>query len=292
MTGTSNTAANICTRGLKAAVNTAPRFLTHHDIPTKHNPDPIIPCIINHTLAPKSWNRVPTCSDISDMSMYTLTANNTIKMSDFFLNIQMESSLSILELKMAAWMALNKAMMAVLEYWQGYLFPILVWRMNHDDQQIVPANKATHPIAHLPLPKPESIFTSPSMASGKWNRGIPLYTLNRMAPPTHTNAPTTLALPLLHFMLTLSKLESENKPTTTSDLSLRQENKRDEKYYGMLTHPNGKAIKNVRTGTRLRKAHENMADVYSMPRRKRYCVTDALHAHTHNTMLHKVVDFQ
>lgn len=43
--GMSNMAAIIWTNGLKAAVNTGPLFLTHHDIPTKHIPDPIIPCI-------------------------------------------------------------------------------------------------------------------------------------------------------------------------------------------------------------------------------------------------------
>lgn len=39
------------------------------------------------------------------------------------------------------------------------------------------------------------------------------------------------------------------------------------------------------TGTKLRKAHEKVADVYSIPRRNRYCVTDALHKiHFYQTM--------
>lgn len=42
--GTSNMAAITCIRGLNAAVKTGPLFLTHHDIPTKHNPEPIKPC--------------------------------------------------------------------------------------------------------------------------------------------------------------------------------------------------------------------------------------------------------
>lgn len=44
-------AANIWTRGLKAAVKTGPFFFTHHDNPTKHKPDPIIPCIPSITCA-------------------------------------------------------------------------------------------------------------------------------------------------------------------------------------------------------------------------------------------------
>lgn len=41
--GISNIAAIIWTRGLNAAVKTGPRFLTHHDIPTRHKPEPTIP---------------------------------------------------------------------------------------------------------------------------------------------------------------------------------------------------------------------------------------------------------
>lgn len=43
--GISNMAAIIWTRGLNAAVKTGPFFFTHHDNPTKHKPEPTIPCI-------------------------------------------------------------------------------------------------------------------------------------------------------------------------------------------------------------------------------------------------------
>lgn len=44
--GISNIAAIIWTKGLNAAVKTGPRFLTHHDIPTTHKPEPTIPAKI------------------------------------------------------------------------------------------------------------------------------------------------------------------------------------------------------------------------------------------------------
>ena len=41
-------------------------------------------------------------------------------------------------------------------------------------------------------------------------------------------------------------------------------------------YPNGSAKIKVIAGTMFRNAHENVAEVYSSPRRKRYCVSVAL----------------
>lgn len=43
----------------------------------------------------------------------------------------------------------KKDIMAVLEYWQGYLLPILDWRRNHRDQSNVPRNKQIKPIVQF-----------------------------------------------------------------------------------------------------------------------------------------------
>ena len=92
-----------------------------------------------------------------------LTEYRTIKMSDLFPRTQTERRLSIEKVKTAACRALNKAMIAVVEYWHGYLLPICDWRRNQDDQQIVPANNATEPIVHLSLPTPGCINTCRSI---------------------------------------------------------------------------------------------------------------------------------
>lgn len=62
-----------------------------------------------------------------------LTEYKTIKMSNLFLKIHTESSLSIEKLKTAACNALKKAMTAVLEYWHGYRLPICICSRNQDE---------------------------------------------------------------------------------------------------------------------------------------------------------------
>lgn len=46
-------------------------------------------------------------------------------------------------------MAPKKDMMAVLEYWQGYLLPMLDCRRNQEDQESVPMTRAIVPTVHL-----------------------------------------------------------------------------------------------------------------------------------------------
>lgn len=58
-----------------------------------------------------------------------------------------------------------------------------------------------------------------------------------------------------------------------------------EEKYGECRYRNGKAIRNVSMGTMLRKAQAKVADVYSMPRRKRYCDADTLYNTKRHTML-------
>lgn len=61
----------------------------------------------------------------------------------------MDSLLSIEKVKTADCMALKKVIITVLEYLQGYFFPINVWRRNHEDHKSVPPNKAREPRIHL-----------------------------------------------------------------------------------------------------------------------------------------------
>lgn len=51
--------------------------------------------------------------------------------------------------RIAACMAPKKVMMAVLEYWQGYLFPIFDCKINQKDQKRVPIIKAITPMVHF-----------------------------------------------------------------------------------------------------------------------------------------------
>lgn len=60
-----------------------------------------------------------------------------------------ERFLFVEKLKIADWMAPKKDMIAVLEYWQGYLLPIVDCKRNHEDQKKVPTTKAIEPSVHL-----------------------------------------------------------------------------------------------------------------------------------------------
>lgn len=89
--------------------------------------------------------------------MCVLTAYVTLKMSNFRLTIQAEMEIlvplkSMTKYKIADWMALKEDMMAVLEYWNGYLLPILACIRNHEDHNRLPAVKTTDPITHLFVP--------------------------------------------------------------------------------------------------------------------------------------------
>ena len=52
-------------------------------------------------------------------------------------------------LKTKDWMAPKNIMMAVLEYCNGYFFPMFAWTRNQEDHNIVPATKAKDPEVHL-----------------------------------------------------------------------------------------------------------------------------------------------
>lgn len=78
-----------------------------------------------------------------------LTAKITANTSVLPLKTQIERLLDVEKLKVADWMEPKKDIMAVLEYWQGYLLPILDWRRNHRDQSNVPRNKQIKPIVQF-----------------------------------------------------------------------------------------------------------------------------------------------
>lgn len=72
-----------------------------------------------------------------------------LKTSNFPLRIHEERSLSTDKLKAKDWMAPKNIMIAVLEYCNGYFFPMFDWTRNHEDHKTVPATKAKDPEAHL-----------------------------------------------------------------------------------------------------------------------------------------------
>lgn len=206
-----------------------------------------------------------------------LTANTTVMICIRPRRIHTERFLPVDMLKMADWMAPKKDMMAVLEYWHGYLFPMFDCKRNQEDQDSVPITRAIEPIVHLSVFLDElSLVMALSMLACEWllwsNKDTPLYSTNRAAPPMHTSVPITLALPLLHFKFTASNLSKK------IDISYTQNIKLIAAYCItiIIAYPNGKAIINVMTGTMFTKAHAKVADVYWIPRRNRYCVSDAL----------------
>ena len=71
------------------------------------------------------------------------------KISSFPLSIHEERSLSKDKLKVKDCMAPKNVMIAVLEYCNGYLFPIFDWTRNHEDHRTVPATNANDPEVHL-----------------------------------------------------------------------------------------------------------------------------------------------
>ena len=56
-------------------------------------------------------------------------------------------------------MAPKKDMMAVLEYWHGYLLLIFDCKINQEDQKMVPKTNAITPIVHFPFVLVEARFT-------------------------------------------------------------------------------------------------------------------------------------
>jgi len=73
----------------------------------------------------------------------------------------------------ADWMAPKKLMIAVLEYWHGYLLLILDCKMNQEDQKRVPKINAITPIVHF-----SGVLVATSFTDDSWweklNRPFPL----------------------------------------------------------------------------------------------------------------------
>lgn len=63
-------------------------------------------------------------------------------------------------------MAPKKDMMAVLEYWHGYLLLIFDCKINQEDQKMVPKTNAITPIVHFPFVLVEARFTAELLATG------------------------------------------------------------------------------------------------------------------------------
>lgn len=153
------------------------------------------------------------------MKISKLTAKRTVTIWILLLRIHFVWLSPMHKDKTADWMAPKKDMMAVLEYWQGYFLPIFDWSRNHEDHNNVPATKATQPTLHLSFPLVYLMFMPSSSTAcvpvwvrACWlNRGNPLYSVNVMAPPTHTNVPSTFALPLVDFIFTVSNLPYRKK---------------------------------------------------------------------------------
>lgn len=102
-------------------------------------------------------------------------------------------------------MAPKKLMIAVLEYWHGYLLLILDCKIYQEDQKSVPKIKAMTPIVHFSGVLVDDNFTDDCECE-KLNSPFPLKSVNINAPTIHTNVPRILALPLLHLMFTVSNL--------------------------------------------------------------------------------------
>lgn len=121
--GMSIMAAIIWTRGLNAAVNTGPFFFTHHDIPTKHNPDPTIPCIHNivHTpeLRKKQNHFQKIVLSFNLGKRRELTEKRRVRICVCPLRTQEDKVVRVEKVRRADWMAAKKVMMAVVEYWKG-----------------------------------------------------------------------------------------------------------------------------------------------------------------------------
>lgn len=80
-----------------------------------------------------------------------LTAYTTLSISKLPFKNHMARFLWMIKLKMHDWMAPKKFKIAVLEYWHGYLLPILACIRNHEDHIRLPTTKYIEPMAHLSL---------------------------------------------------------------------------------------------------------------------------------------------
>ena len=114
-------------------------------------------------------------------------------------------------------MAPKKDMMAVLEYWYGYLFPMFDCKRNQEDHDRVPKTRAIEPSIHLSVFLDElSLVMALSTAACEWmlvsNKGTPLSSSKITPPPMHINVPIILALPLVHLMFTASNLRKLLSP--------------------------------------------------------------------------------
>lgn len=135
-----------------------------------------------------------------------LTVYKTVRIWIFPVRAQAESFAPVERLNTADWTAPKPDMMAVLEYWYGYLFPMFDCNRNHDDHSRVPATKAMHPTVQLSVVF--FSFASPTCAVAyeAFANAGPLYVVNSTAPEMHTTVPITFAFPLLLFNFTDSNL--------------------------------------------------------------------------------------
>lgn len=172
--GTSNKPESIWTSGLNAEVKTGPRFLTHQAIPTKHSPDPTIPC---HQKNKAKWLHFVIYQCVNYQKDY-LTEYSTDRISTLPFKTHTEECLVKIKQMAADWMAPKNDIIAVLEYWHGNIFPIWVWSKYHDDHKTVPATKATRPNVHLlDLSVEVKLKWAVWVATCEWswlNRGTPL----------------------------------------------------------------------------------------------------------------------
>lgn len=109
-----------------------------------------------------------------------LTAKRRLEISNFPFRIHRERSLSRAELKVAAWMALKKDIIAVLEYWQGYFLLIPACMRNHEDQVRLATVRTEEPIAQCFVVSDEMLVMTwliPGISAGECAavvNGIPL----------------------------------------------------------------------------------------------------------------------
>lgn len=133
----------------------------------------------------------------------------TLEISKGPLSIHWEIFLSTIKHKMADWTALKKDKMAVLEYWNGNLFPILAWITNQEDHMVLPPNRNKEPTTQSLVPC-FAFSTTLFWYFVEFINGIPLYRASTNDPPTPISVPKTFAFPLIFFRLTFSSLHQQD----------------------------------------------------------------------------------
>lgn len=139
-----------------------------------------------------------------------LTVYKTVSIWIFPVRAQAESFAPVERLNTADWTAPKPDMMAVLEYWYGYLFPMFDCNKNHDDHSRVPATRAMHPTVQLSAVFFSFTLPTCAVTCEAFAKVGPLYVVNSTAPEMHTTVPITFAFPLLLFNFTDSNLFKRN----------------------------------------------------------------------------------